>query len=168
MVIDADGLNSIAGQRLDRQWPSAHPYAAPGRDVAPYRQGVEEIQSDRVAAARGFAAAVDVQVVLKGNRTLIATQDGEVLVNPTGSPAMATGGTGDVLTGLAAGMIAQCDGSPEQIRTALAAAVYVHGLSGEIGAKALGEQCLIATDLLRFLPQAIGEVRRHLATNEHE
>jgi NAD(P)H-hydrate epimerase len=72
---------------------------------------------------------------------------------------MATGGTGDVLTGLCAGLIAQGDGSPEHIRTALAAAVYLHGLAGEIGAKALGEECLIATDLLRFLPDAMRECR---------
>jgi NAD(P)H-hydrate epimerase len=123
-------------------------------------KAVEEVQSDRVATARDFAAAVHVHVVLKGNRTLIAEPNVQVLVNPTGSPAMATGGTGDILTGLAAGLIAQFDGSPEQIGIALAAAVYLHGLAGELGAKALGEQCLIATDLLDYLSEAIGTVRK--------
>ncbi len=160
MVIDADGLNALAGG----DWiGSGYPRILtphPGEMSRLTGKEVEEIQNDRVASARAFAAAVDVHLVLKGNRTLLAVRDGDVLVNPTGSPAMATGGTGDVLTGLAAGMIAQCDGSKEQIRAALAAAVYLHGLSGELGAKVLGEQSLIATDLLRFLPQAMDEVRR--------
>jgi NAD(P)H-hydrate epimerase len=93
-------------------------------------------------------------VVLKGYRTLIAFPDGRVWINPTGSPAMATGGTGDILTGMIAGLVAQFPGG---LRTAVRAAVWLHGRSGEIGAAELTEQCLIATDLLRYLPQAIRE-----------
>jgi NAD(P)H-hydrate epimerase len=158
MVIDADGLNALAGGEWIGNGSVRVLTPHPGEMARLTGKEVEEIQSDRVTAAREFAAAVDVQVVLKGNRTLIAGRHGEVLVNPTGSPAMATGGTGDVLTGLAAGLIAQCDGSLEQIRTAVAAAVYLHGLSGELGAKALGEKSLIATDLLRFLPEAVSKL----------
>ena len=95
-------------------------------------------------------------MVLKGNRTLIADPKGGVLVNPTGTPAMATGGTGDILTGLTAGLLAQFHGDEAQITQAVASAVYLHGLAGEIGAREVGEQPLIATDLLRFLPNAIG------------
>ena len=111
-----------------------------------------EIQQDRVGIAREFACERQVHLVLKGYRTLLAFPDGRVWINPTGSPAMATGGTGDILTGLIAGFLAQFPRQPEQ---AIAAAVYLHGLAGEIGAKEIGEKCLIATDLLRYLPAAM-------------
>jgi NAD(P)H-hydrate epimerase len=90
--------------------------------------------------------------VLKGHRTIIAFPDGRAWINAPGSPGMATGGTGDILTGLIAGMLAQF---PRQYEAAIYGAVYLHGLSGEIGAAAIGEQCLIATDLLTYLPEAM-------------
>jgi NAD(P)H-hydrate epimerase len=107
-----------------------------------------------VGAARGFAMERGVTVVLKGQRTLIAFPDGRVWINPTGTPAMGTGGSGDVLTGMIAGFLAQF---PEQPDQAVAAAVYLHGLAGETGARALGEKCLIATDILEYLPDAMEE-----------
>jgi len=110
---------------------------------------------DRLDAARAFAQERNVCLVLKGNRTLIARPDGQVFINLSGSPAMATGGTGDILTGMIAGMVAQF---PEQIDPAVRAAVWLHGRSGELGAQELTEKCLIATDLLRFLPRAIHEI----------
>jgi NAD(P)H-hydrate epimerase len=73
-------------------------------------------------------------------------------VNPTGTPAMGKGGSGDILTGLIAGFLAQF---PKEAERAVAAAVYLHGLSGEIGAHELGDKGLLATDLLRYLPRAI-------------
>jgi NAD(P)H-hydrate epimerase len=91
-------------------------------------------------------------VVLKGERTVIGFPDGRVWINPTGTPAMGTGGTGDILTGMVAGFLGQF---PSQSELAVAAAVYLHGLSGELGAASKGEKCLIATDLLDFLPAAI-------------
>ena len=113
-----------------------------------------EIQNDRVGAARAFAMDRHVTLVLKGQRTVIAFPDGRVWINPTGTPAMGTGGSGDVLTGMIAGFLAQFPSEPDQ---AVAAAVYLHGLAGEIGARALGEKCLIATDILRYLPDAMEE-----------
>jgi len=113
-----------------------------------------EIQSDRVGAARAFATDRRVTLVLKGQRTVIAFPDGRVWINPTGTPALGTGGSGDVLTGMISGFLAQFPGEPDQ---AVAAAVYLHGLAGEIGARALGEKCLIATDILRYLPDAMEE-----------
>jgi NAD(P)H-hydrate epimerase len=113
-----------------------------------------EIQSDRVGAARGFAVECCVTLVLKGQRTVIAFPDGRVWINPTGTPAMGTGGSGDVLTGMIAGLLAQFQEEPDG---AVAAAVYLHGLAGEIGARALGEKCLIATDILEYLPDAMEE-----------
>ncbi len=111
-----------------------------------------EIQKDRVATAREFSTAHGVTLVLKGQRTLIAFPDGRVWINPTGTPAMGTGGTGDILTGLIAGLLAQF---PKRPAEAVAAAVYLHGLAGQIGARELGEKPFIATDILRYLPQAM-------------
>ena len=91
-------------------------------------------------------------MVLKGERSLIATSEGRVWINPTGSPAMAKGGSGDILTGLLSGLLAQF---PEQALLATCAAVYLHGLAGELGAAARGEKCLLATELLEFLPEAM-------------
>ena len=115
---------------------------------------VAEIQKDRVAAARTLATARQVTVVLKGQRTVMAFADGRVWINPTGTPAMGKGGSGDILTGLIAGFLAQFPALPDE---AVAAAVYLHGRAGELGARALGEKCLLATDLLRYLPQAMEE-----------
>jgi hydroxyethylthiazole kinase-like uncharacterized protein yjeF len=113
-----------------------------------------EVQADRIGVARAFATEHRVTLVLKGQRTLIAFPDGRVWVNPTGTPALGTGGTGDVLTGLIAGLLAQF---PERCDDAVAAAVYLHGLVGEIASRALGEKCLIATDLFDYLPDAMEE-----------
>jgi NAD(P)H-hydrate epimerase len=113
---------------------------------------IADIQSDRIAAARSLATTRNVIVVLKGERTLIAFPDGRVWINPTGSPSMATGGTGDILTGMVSGMMAQFPGDPDR---AIAAAVYLHGLAGELAARHLTEQTVIATDLLNHLAEGI-------------
>jgi NAD(P)H-hydrate epimerase len=113
-----------------------------------------EVQQDRVGTARSFAMERHVTLVLKGQRTVIAFPDGRVWINPTGTPAMGTGGSGDVLTGLIAGFLAQFPKQPDE---AVAAAVYLHGLAGELGAEAEGEKCLIATDILQYLPDAMEE-----------
>jgi len=113
---------------------------------------IAEIQKDRIGAARAYATRRQCTVVLKGQRTLLAFPDGRVWINPTGTPAMGTGGSGDVLTGLIAGLLAQF---PQQPDEAVAAAVYLHGLAGQLGARELGEKSLIATDILRYLPRAI-------------
>jgi len=154
MVVDADGLNALAGQDARAQGPRIFtPH--PGEMSRLTGQTVAALQQDRIASARSFATAHRVHLVLKGNRSVIAAPDGRVWINPTGSPAMATGGTGDVLTGLIAGLVAQF---PEQLVEALLAAVWLHGRAGELGAAKLGEKSLIATDLFQFLPEAMREV----------
>jgi NAD(P)H-hydrate epimerase len=115
------------------------------------------VMADRLSAARTYAMEREVTLVLKGQRTLIAAPDGRVWVNLTGTPALATGGTGDILTGLIAGFIAQF---PDQLEEAVMAAVWLHGLAGELGAARIGEQGLIATDLLSYLPEAIESARK--------
>jgi NAD(P)H-hydrate epimerase len=117
---------------------------------------IPEIQASRLDVARNFAHEHELIIVLKGHRTLIAAPDGTVWVNPTGNPGMATGGTGDVLTGMVAGLIAQ---HPQHALEATALAVYLHGLAGDLASESVGENCMVATDLVRFLPQAIAQTR---------
>ena len=154
MVADADGLNALEAKDLPGSGVrilTPHP----GEMARLTNQTISQIQADRVSCARTFASEHQVYLVLKGNRSVIAAPDGRVWINPTGSPAMATGGTGDVLTGMIAGLVAQF---PHKLEAALLAAVYLHGRAGELGANELGEKALIATDLFDFLPEAMREV----------
>ena len=154
MVIDADGLNAIAG--TDFQGRGVQTVLTPHPGEMARLLGVDRVsESDRLKVARAFAKERNVCLVLKGYRTLIALPDGNVWINTSGSPAMATGGTGDILTGMISGLIAQF---PNEIDTAVRAAVWLHGRAGHLGAEELTEQCLIATDLLHYLPKAIREI----------
>ena len=153
MIVDADALNCLAGG----EWktPPAPRILTPHPgEMSRLTAGlsVQIIQSDRLGIARAFAKDHGVTLVLKGEGTVIAFPDGRAWINPTGSPAMATGGTGDILTGMIAGLAAQF---PNDLDHSTAAAVYLHGLAGEIAARHLGEQPVIATDLLRYLPEGI-------------
>jgi NAD(P)H-hydrate epimerase len=151
IVIDADaltpGLRGAAGR-----FRVLTPH--PGEMARLTGKSTAEVQADRIATAREFAGARSLVIVLKGERTLIAFPDGRVFINPTGTPALGTGGSGDVLTGLLAAFLAQFPGEPD---VAVIAAVYLHGLAAEIGARELGEKCLIATDILRYLGRAMEE-----------
>ena len=150
MVIDADGLNSIAGTNFEGR--GSHTILTPHPGEMARLTGAKV--DDRWATARDFARGRDVCVVLKGHRTLIAFPDGRVWINPTGSPAMAKGGTGDILTGMVSGMVAQY---PNDIPRALCAAVFLHGRCGELAVEDWTDRCVIATDLLRYLPRAMRE-----------
>jgi NAD(P)H-hydrate epimerase len=113
-----------------------------------------EIQKDRIGSARAFAQSRGVTVVLKGERTIIAFADGRAWINPTGTPALGKGGSGDVLTGMIAGFLAQF---PAWHDEAVAAAVYLHGLAAQLAARVTGDKCLLATDLLQYLGPAMEE-----------
>jgi len=154
MVIDADGLNAWAGcmdsLRAAGRVRVLTPH--PGEMTRLSGESARQIQARRLAAATEFARQHDVTLVLKGYRTLTAAPQGDVWVNPTGNPGMASGGTGDVLTGLIAGLLAQYpQRSPAEVT---AAAVYLHGLAGDLAAQEVGETALIAGDLLAALPRA--------------
>jgi ADP-dependent NAD(P)H-hydrate dehydratase / NAD(P)H-hydrate epimerase len=154
MVVDADALNALAGTDLatDRvRILTPHP----GEMSRLTGKSTKEVQSERLGVAQALAKSTGAVIVLKGDRTVIAFPDGETWVNPTGSPSMSTGGTGDILTGIVAGLVAQF---PHDLKKTVAAAVWWHGRAGELGAEKLGEKPLIATDLLDFLPQAAGEL----------
>jgi NAD(P)H-hydrate epimerase len=107
---------------------------------------------DRITDARDLARFWGVTLLLKGQRTVIATPDGHIWVNPTGTPAMATAGSGDILTGLISGLAAQF---PARANEATLAAAWLHGKAGELAAAELGELPVIATDLLKYLPPAL-------------
>jgi len=157
MVVDADALNALV--RVDLRGSGTRILTPhPGEMARLAGITVAEVQADRVGLARAFAQEHHLYLVLKGNRSVIASPDGRVWINPTGSPSMATGGTGDVLTGMIAGLLAQF---PEQLEAALLSAVYLHGRAGELGAAKLGEKSLIATDLFEFLPEAMREVANY-------
>ncbi len=156
LILDADALNAIPGPFMRPGGPrilTPHP----GEMARLCACTIEQVQADRIGIARNYAAHRGVTVVLKGQRTVIAFADGRVWINPTGSPAMATGGSGDVLTGLIAGLMAQFPQNPD---AAIAAAVWLHGRTGELGAATLGEKPLLATDLLQFLPEAMRELAK--------
>jgi NAD(P)H-hydrate epimerase len=152
LVLDADALNGLAGGDFGAAAGPRILTPHPGEMARLTGLTIAEIQADRVGKARQFAQEHGVWLVLKGNRSLVAAPDGRVFVNPTGSPAMATGGTGDVLTGLIAGLIAQ---TPDDVASAVLAAVWLHGRAGELAAAKLGEKTVTATDLFTFLPEAM-------------
>jgi ADP-dependent NAD(P)H-hydrate dehydratase / NAD(P)H-hydrate epimerase len=158
MVVDADALNAFEGVagKLNGRGRTLVITPHPGEMSRLTGLGIAEIQTNRLEVARKFAREHELIVVLKGHRTLIAAPDGTVWVNPTGNPGMATGGTGDVLTGMVAGLLAQ---HPKDALLASALAVYLHGLAGDLAAEALGENSLVATDLIRFLPEAFAQTK---------
>ncbi|HWP43211.1 MAG TPA: NAD(P)H-hydrate dehydratase, partial [Blastocatellia bacterium] len=157
VVIDADGLNSLSpwaeNVRGTRDLPlvlTPHP----GEMARMCGKPVADVVRNRVEVAREFATAHQAILVLKGSRTLIAEPGGEVYVNPTGNSGMATGGTGDVLTGVIAALIAQ---KPDDPLGATMAAVYLHGLAGDIAASKLGTRAMVASDISAHLGDAFIE-----------
>src|ERR1700674_345069 len=159
MVVDADALNAFEGSagQLNGRGRTVVITPHPGEMSRLTGLSIAEIQANRLEVARNFAREHELIVVLKGHRTLIAAPDGAVWVNPAGIPGMATGGTGDVLTGMVAGLIAQ---HPQHALEATALAVYLHGLAGDLASESIGENSLVATDLVRFLPQAFAQMRK--------
>ncbi|HZN11492.1 MAG TPA: NAD(P)H-hydrate dehydratase, partial [Blastocatellia bacterium] len=158
LLIDADGLNALSPWGEDLQGSDELPLVItphPGEMARLTGRRTDEVLADRVGVAREFATTRRVITVLKGSRTLVAAPDGAVYVNPTGNAGMATAGAGDVLTGLTAGLLAQRPGEPLR---AVVAAVYLHGLAGEMAAATLGQRALIASDITGHLGAAFVRV----------
>ena len=169
IVLDADGLNAFEGRAKDLNCKDRGDSAKaakktrtlvltphPGEMSRLTGMSVAAIQRDRINVARAFAEEHGVILVLKGDRTIVARPDGEAWVNTTGNPGMATGGTGDILTGIIAGMLAQ---NPQRAFEAVLAAVYLHGLAGDVARESKGEHSLVSTDLVETLPEAFRRVR---------
>ena len=152
-VLDADALNILASKPdvLKSLSKPAVVTPHPGEFARLARISTKDVLDRRLELVPRFAKKFGVYVVLKGYRTLTSTPEGETFINPTGNPGMATAGSGDVLSGMIASMIIQ----EKSILDAVLAAVYVHGLSGDIGADRLGEKSLTAANIITHLPAAI-------------
>ena len=154
LVVDADGLAAIDASDSPRRAAPTVLTPHPGEMARLTGRTTASVQRDRLGTVREAAGRTQACVVLKGQRTLVAAPDGTAIVNPTGSPGMGTAGSGDILTGIIAALLAQFPDRPV-LRT-VAAAVFLHGLAGELAAKELGEQGMLATDIGRHLAAARG------------
>jgi len=156
ILIDADGINCLVGELEVLKSKKAPVILTPHPGEMARLLGItsKEVQTQRIELSREFAEKYGVILVLKGSRTVIAEPGGRVFINPTGNPGMASGGTGDILTGMIGGLLAQGMNPLEAAKLG----VYLHGLSGDLAKEERGEVCLVATDLLKYLPQAIREV----------
>lgn len=155
LVIDADGLNALAGSLdiLKRLKAPAVLTPHPGEMGKLLGISSADVQKDRIGIASGFAKKHGVTLVLKGAGTVVAVPSGEAFINATGNPGMATAGTGDVLTGMIGGLLAQ--GYPAVQAACLG--VYLHGLAGDFAAKEKGETSMTAGDVIEKIPDAIKE-----------
>jgi NAD(P)H-hydrate epimerase len=153
MVVDADALNAFEGRRhlLSGEDRVMVLTPHPGEMARLMGMTVKEVEADRVGLARQFATEHKVTLVLKGWRTLVAHPDGRVAVNTSGNPAMAKGGSGDILTGIVAAMLAQF---PHDVARAVETAVYLHGLAADFAAHAMDEHTVLATDTVTHLSDA--------------
>jgi NAD(P)H-hydrate epimerase len=157
LVIDADGLNAFSGDpdRLTgREGRDIIITPHPGEMARLVGMSTDEVQASRLEIARNFAGSHHVYVVLKGHRTLIATPDGKVFINPTGNPGMSTGGTGDVLTGMVSAWLAHL----LDAEAACKLAVYLHGMAGDLAEADEGEVSMTAGDLAAHIGDAILEL----------
>ncbi|HEY7286841.1 MAG TPA: NAD(P)H-hydrate dehydratase [Vicinamibacterales bacterium] len=164
VVVDADGLNAFAqdpDRLMGREGRDVIITPHPGEMARLVGMSSDEVQASRLEIAKNFAVAHHVYVVLKGHRTLIATPDERVFINPTGNPGMATGGTGDVLTGMIAAWLAQL----LDAEAACKLAVYLHGMAGDLADADEGEVSMTAADLAGHIGDAVMELtaRRKVA-----
>jgi NAD(P)H-hydrate epimerase len=159
IILDADGLNAFAGvaDTLNERKASAMVLTPhPGEMARLLGITVKEVQARRLDVALEAAGRWRAYVILKGFHTILATPTGNAYINTTGNPGMATGGTGDVLTGILAGLTAQF--GVEDWTRVLSMGVYLHGLAGDIAASRVGEAPMIASDMVEALPEAYARV----------
>ncbi|MBA3806143.1 MAG: NAD(P)H-hydrate dehydratase [Acidobacteria bacterium] len=161
VIIDADGLNALAPWPDDLHGTEEHPLILtphPGEMLRLLGTEDHAVLSDRVTAAREFATAHSLILVLKGTRTLVAAPDGRVFINPTGNAGLGTAGAGDTLTGIITGLNAQSYATLKEEADALSAtiaAVYVGGLAGDMAARESGMRTMTASDIRTHLGAAI-------------
>lgn len=161
IILDADGLNAFAGRagELKQNRPIAiTPH--PGEMARLVGGSVPEVQANRISLAKKTAAAWNAIVVLKGQQTVIAAPDGRIAVNSTGNPGMATGGTGDVLTGMLAGLTAEFSAA-DWFQT-ICFGVYLHGLAGDVAYAEQNGAPLMASDLIHAIPRGLTKFRKEL------
>jgi hydroxyethylthiazole kinase-like uncharacterized protein yjeF len=161
IVIDADGLNSLAPWPTELRGSKAHPLVLtphPGEMMRLIGISDKSELTDRVAAARDFAGKHQLILVLKGSRSLVAGPDGRVFINPTGNAGLGTAGAGDTLTGLIAGFSAQAFGTLKgeaDVLSATIAALYIGGLAGDLAAREVGMRTMVASDIQAHFGAAV-------------
>jgi hydroxyethylthiazole kinase-like uncharacterized protein yjeF len=157
LVLDADGLNAFSGRprALSRRRGPTVATPHPGEAGRLLGKSAQEVQSDRLAVARALAKTTRCCVLLKGEASLTATPDGRVVVNPTGSPLLATAGSGDVLAGVIGALLA----GGLRVEDAAAAAAWLHGAAGERLARTLGDAGLLAAEVADAVPRVRRELR---------
>jgi NAD(P)H-hydrate epimerase len=166
VVLDADGINAFAGKPRLLRNRAGYPVIItphPGEMARLLGVSIASVQKQRLDLAVQCASENGCFTILKGFQTVCATPDGRAFINPTGNPGMATGGSGDILSGMAGRFVAgwwrRFHGADiSALADHLIAAVYLHGLAGDLAAAEKGEECLIATDLLPHLPEAFRSV----------
>ena len=158
LVVDADALNAFEGESklLDGSNRPLVLTPHPGEMARLIGSTVKEIEANRIEVARRFAREHHVILVLKGWRALIADHRGEIWVNTTGNPGLAKGGSGDALTGMIAGLIAQ---HSDRIVDAVRAGVYLHGLAAEAALASQTEETMLTSDVIAALPSAFRILR---------
>jgi NAD(P)H-hydrate epimerase len=159
IVLDADGLNAFAGRAAELNGPRGRLAITPhpGEMARLLGSTAADVQARRMEIARKAAVDWNCVAILKGHQTITATPGGCAWVNSTGNPGMGTGGTGDVLTGMLAGLVAQYgrgEDSDAEWGRVLSFGVYLHGLAGDLAYADSGEAPLMAGDLVRFIPRA--------------
>lgn len=154
IVLDADGLNAFAGRASELKDPGGALAITPhpGEMARLLGCSVAQVQKNRIGVARKAAADWNARVILKGHHTIVASPDGQTYINSTGNPGMASGGTGDALTGMLAALTAQF-GTDDWHRV-LAFGVYLHGLAGDVAWDQAGGAPLMASDLIQSIPRA--------------
>lgn len=157
VVLDADALTVLQNRqeilKEQRDIPVAiTPHPAEFSRISGL--SVKEIIADRIGSSRDFAREYNVYVVLKGHHTIVAAPGGDVYINQSGNPGMATAGSGDVLCGMLAGMISQFAGT-HSLDLILRAGVFIHGYAADLAAGKVGEICLTATDIIEHIPDAL-------------
>ena len=176
IVLDADGINAFVGQteHLNGQKRILVLTPHPGEFARLLDRSTADVQSNRVPLARAFAQQHGLHLVLKGHRTIYASPSGQVFVNSTGNPGMATGGSGDVLAGILAGLLGQAlfwlpstdlgnngkalseaASQVKPLEEVIALGIYLHGLAGDLAAETQGEKSLVASDIMVHLPEAL-------------
>jgi NAD(P)H-hydrate epimerase len=166
VVLDADGINAFAAARGNLRNENRVPVVItphPGEMARLLDRPIPEIQSDRLETARRLSRDSGCFTVLKGFQSIVATPSGRAYINSTGNPGMATGGTGDILSGIAGRFVAGWQRrtrgeDTDALGDYVSAAVYVHGLAGDLAAGQQGAESLIATDLLQHLPEAFKRI----------
>jgi hydroxyethylthiazole kinase-like uncharacterized protein yjeF len=158
MIVDADALSALAGH-LDLLEEAPAPRILtphPGEMARMLGVSIAQVQADRIETVRRFCVQYRVHLALKGARSVLGSPDGRIFVNPTGNPGMATGGSGDVLTGMIGAFLARrFDPLP-----ALQAGCFLHGLAGDIAAADRGEEGLVAGDIIEAIPSALNPAPR--------